>query len=144
MVSPGLFSLFIYLFVCLLVCLFIYLLLNDLFCFKRAFLTTFPSIKGAYFYMYVITDCFNFSFSEDALVLAEMFPEASSLEIRNCLMVSNGDVESAVQLMLLKKENIDDEGKENCHQVLDLSPKVHHVSLYTVCTACTGTHCFSS
>lgn len=67
----------------------------------------------------------NESFSEDALVLAEMFPEASSLEIRNCLMVSNGDVESAVQLMLLKKENIDDEGKENCHQVLDLSPKVH-------------------
>ena len=63
-------------------------------------------------------------------MLAEMFPEASSLEIRNCLMVSNGDIESAVQLMLLKKENIDDEGKENYHRVLDLSPKVH-VSLYT-------------
>ena len=58
-------------------------------------------------------------------MLAEMFPEASSLEIKNCLMVSNGDVESAVQLMLLKKENIDDEGKENYPQVMDLSPKVH-------------------
>ena len=81
--------------------------------------------------MYVITDCFNFSFSEDALVLAEMFPEASSLEIRNCLMVSNGDVESAVQLMLLKKENIDDEGKENYHQVLDLSPRVHERIFFT-------------
>jgi len=68
------------------------------------------------------------SFSEEELVLAEMFPEASSLEIRNCLTVSNGDVECAVQLMLLKKENIDDEGKENCHQVLDLSPEVHRPS----------------
>lgn len=67
----------------------------------------------------------NGSYSEEVLVLAEMFPEASSLEIRNCLMVSNGDIESAVQLMLLKKENIDDEGKENYHRVLDLSPKVH-------------------
>ena len=69
--------------------------------------------------------CFPFSFSEEVLVLAEMFPEANSLEIRNCLMVTNGDVESAVQLMLLKKESIDDEGKENCHRFLDLSPKVH-------------------
>ena len=84
--------------------------------------------------MYVITDCFNFSYSEDVLVLAEMFPEASSLEMRNCLMVASGDIESAVQLMLLKKENIDDEGKESCHQVLDLTPKVH-VSLYT-CVQC--------
>ena len=91
--------------------------------------------------MYVITDCFNLSYSEGVLVLAEMFPEAYSLEIRNCLMVANGDVESAVQLMLLKKENIDDESKENCHQVLDLSPKVY-VSVFTVCTAGTGTHCF--
>lgn len=70
----------------------------------------------------------NESFSEDALVLAEMFPEASSLEIRNCLTVAIGNLESVVQLMLLKKENIDDEGKENCCQVLDLSPKVHRPS----------------
>lgn len=67
---------------------------------------------------------FCFSFSEEVSVLAEMFPEACSLEIRNCLMVANGDVESAVQLMLLKKENIDHEGKENCPGVLDFSPKV--------------------
>ena len=40
-------------------------------------------------------------------------------------MVTNGDVEPALQLMLLKKENIADEGKENCPQVLDLFPKVH-------------------
>lgn len=72
-------------------------------------------------------------------MLAEMFPEASSLEIRNCLTVSNGDVESAVQLMLLKKENIDDEGKENHHQVLDLSPEVC-VGLYRF-TVCAGSRC---
>lgn len=64
--------------------------------------------------MYVITNCFNFSYSENVLVLAEMFPEASSLDMRNCLMVANGDIESAVQLMLLKKENIADEGIEIC------------------------------
>ena len=46
-----------------------------------------------------------------------MFPEACSLEIKNCLMVASGNVESAVQLMLLKKENVDEEGKENCHAV---------------------------
>lgn len=34
-------------------------------------------------------------------------------------MVASGNVESAVQLMLLKKEDMDEdeEGKENCHQV---------------------------
>ena len=67
-------------------------------------------------------------------MLAEMFPEASSLEIRNCLMVSSGDVESAVQLMLLKKDNVDDDGKENCHRVQDLSPEVR-VGLHR-CTVC--------
>ena len=66
---------------------------------------------------------FWFSFSEDVSVLAEMFPDACSLEIKNCLMVANGDVESAVQMMLLKREDIDD-GKENCPEVLDFSPKV--------------------
>ena len=40
-------------------------------------------------------------------------------------MVANGDVESAVQLMLVKKENIDEEWKENVHQTVDhVSPKV--------------------
>ncbi|KAJ7337924.1 CUE domain-containing protein 2 [Desmophyllum pertusum] len=66
--------------------------------------------------------------SEDVSVLAEMFPEACSLEIQNCLMVANGDVENAVQLMLLKEENIDDDGKESYHQVRDSSPKVHQPS----------------
>ena len=87
----------------------------------------FAFLISAYLYIcynYCYSIVINFSYSEEVLVLAEMFPEASSLEIKNCLMVSNGDVESAVQLMLLKKENIDDEGKKNYHQVLDLSPKV--------------------
>lgn len=58
-------------------------------------------------------------------MLTEVFPEACSLEIQNCLMVANGDVESAVQLMLVKKENIDEEWKENVHQTVDhVSPKV--------------------
>ncbi|XP_078359700.1 CUE domain-containing protein 2-like isoform X1 [Oculina patagonica] len=70
----------------------------------------------------------NGSFSEEVSVLAEMFPESCSLEIRNCLMVANGDVESAVQLMLLKGENTDDESKENCPRVLDFSPKAHRPS----------------
>lgn len=68
----------------------------------------------------------NASFREEILMLTEVFPEACSLEIQNCLMVANGDVESAVQLMLVKKENIDEEWKENVHQTVDhVSPKTH-------------------
>lgn len=64
------------------------------------------------------------TYSDAASILAEMFPEACSLEIQHCLMVANGDTESAVQLMLLKEENSEEEGKENCHAILDLPPKV--------------------
>ncbi|PFX28090.1 CUE domain-containing protein 2 [Stylophora pistillata] len=67
----------------------------------------------------------NASLSEEISMLTEMFPEACSLELQNCLMVANGDVESAVQVMLLKKEDIDKEWKENIHQTVDhVSPKV--------------------
>ena len=62
--------------------------------------------------------------SDGLSVLAEMFPKACSLEIEHCLMVANGDTESAAQLLLLKNENNDEEEKENCHGIVDLSPKV--------------------
>jgi len=63
--------------------------------------------------------------SDGLSVLAEMFPKACSLEIEHCLMVANGDTESAAQLLLLKNENNDEKEKENCHGIVDLSPKVH-------------------
>lgn len=83
-----------------------------------------PVLHEKGFTRFQLLFCFN-SIIEEVSMLAEMFPEACSLEIQNCLMVANGDVESAVQLMLLKKENIDDDGKESYHQVRDSSPKVH-------------------
>lgn len=72
----------------------------------------------------------NASLNEEISMLTEMFPEACSLELQICLMVANGDVESAVQLMLLKKEDIDKEWKENIHQTVDhVSPKTHRPSV---------------
>ena len=58
-------------------------------------------------------------------MLAEMFPDACSLDIEHCLTIANGDIESAVQLMLLKSERSPTVGKENTQEILDFSPKVH-------------------
>lgn len=66
-------------------------------------------------------------FSDDKIsILAEMFPDACSLEIEHCLAVAHGDAESAVQLMLLKgaENSYEDEGKENSPGSIDFSPKV--------------------
>ena len=58
-------------------------------------------------------------------VLLEIFPEADSLEIEQCLSVANGDTEAAVQLMLLKTNDTEDmEEQGNSHKIFDLSPKV--------------------
>ena len=66
-----------------------------------------------------------FYHSEGVSVLAEMFPDACSLDIEHCLTIANGDTESAVQLMLLKSERSTAVGKENTQEILDFSPKVH-------------------
>ena len=58
-------------------------------------------------------------------MLAEMFPDACSLDIEHCLTIANGDTESAVQLMLLKSERSTTVEKENIQEILDFSPKVH-------------------
>lgn len=65
------------------------------------------------------------SVSEGVSVLAEMFPDACSLDIEHCLTIANGDTESAVQLMLLKSERSTTVGKENTQEILDFSPKTH-------------------
>ncbi|XP_073240099.1 CUE domain-containing protein 2-A-like [Porites lutea] len=65
------------------------------------------------------------SASEGVSVLAEMFPDACSLDIEHCLTIANGDTESTVQLMLLKSERSTAVGKENTPEILDFSPKTH-------------------
>lgn len=62
-------------------------------------------------------------------VLLEIFPEADSLEIEQCLSVANGDTEAAVQLMLLKTNDTEDmEEQGNSHKIFDLSPKAYRPS----------------
>ena len=64
-------------------------------------------------------------FSDEVSVLLEMFPEACSLEIEQCLNDANGNTEAAVHLMLLKNgESCDDEGQESNLKIVDWSPKV--------------------
>ena len=64
-------------------------------------------------------------FSDEVSVLLEMFPEACSLEIEQCLNDANGNTEAAVHLMLLKNgESCDDEGQESNLKIIDWSPKV--------------------
>ena len=71
-----------------------------------------------YFYLF-------FFFSDEVSVLLEMFPEACSLEIEQCLNDANGNTEAAVHLMLLKNgESCDDEGQESNLKIIDWSPKV--------------------
>jgi len=77
-------------------------------------------------------DCVNSNKMENAeergdevSVLLEMFPEACSLEIEQCLNDANGNTEAAVHLMLLKNgESCDDEGQESKLKIIDWSPKV--------------------
>lgn len=77
-------------------------------------------------------DCVNSNKMENAeergdevSVLLEMFPEACSLEIEQCLHDANGNTEAAVHLMLLKNgESCDDEGQESNLKIVDWSPKV--------------------
>lgn len=77
-------------------------------------------------------DCVNSNKMENAeergdevSVLLEMFPEACSLEIEQCLHDANGNTEAAVHLMLLKNgESCDDEGQESNFKIIDWSPKV--------------------
>lgn len=77
-------------------------------------------------------DCVNSNKMENAeergdevSVLLEMFPEACSLEIEQCLNDANGNTEAAVHLMLLKNgESCDDEGQESNLKIVDWSPKV--------------------
>lgn len=77
-------------------------------------------------------DCVNSNNMENAeergdevSVLLEMFPEACSLEIEQCLNDANGNTEAAVHLMLLKNdESCDDEGQESNLKIIDWSPKV--------------------
>lgn len=77
-------------------------------------------------------DCVNSNKMENAeergdevSVLLEMFPEACSLEIEQCLNDANGNTEAAVHLMLLKNgESCDDEGQESNLKIIDWSPKV--------------------
>lgn len=77
-------------------------------------------------------DCVNSNKMENAeergdevSVLLEMFPEACSLEIEQCLNDANGNTEAAVHLMLLKNgESCDDEGQESNIKIIDSSPKV--------------------
>ena len=64
-------------------------------------------------------------YSEGVSILAEMFPDACSLDIEHCLTIAKGDTESAVQLMLLKSERSTTAEKENTQEILDFSPKVH-------------------
>ena len=72
----------------------------------------------AYFYLLIF-------FSDEVSVLLEMFPEACSLEIEQCLNDANGNTEAAVHLMLLKNgESRDDEGQESNLKIIDWSPKV--------------------
>lgn len=62
---------------------------------------------------------------DEVSVLLEMFPEACSLEIEQCLNDANGNTEAAVHLMLLKNgESRDDEGQESNLKIIDWSPKV--------------------
>ncbi|KAK2565081.1 CUE domain-containing protein 2 [Acropora cervicornis] len=62
---------------------------------------------------------------DEVSVLLEMFPEACSLEIEQCLNDANGNTEAAVHLMLLKNgESCDDEGQESKLKIIDWSPKV--------------------
>lgn len=62
---------------------------------------------------------------DEVSVLLEMFPEACSLEIEQCLNDANGNTEAAVHLMLLKNgESRDDEVQESNLKIIDWSPKV--------------------
>lgn len=92
--------------------------------------TASPDVNSTYREMK--DDCVNSNKMENAeergdevSVLLEMFPEACSLEIEQCLNDANGNTEAAVHLMLLKNgESCDDEGQESNLKIVDWSPKV--------------------
>ncbi|XP_053688185.1 CUE domain-containing protein 2-A [Sabethes cyaneus] len=43
-------------------------------------------------------------FSEECEVLQEMFPESSLIEVKHCILIANGDVDRATQILLHRQE----------------------------------------
>ncbi|XP_065093988.1 CUE domain-containing protein 2 [Ochlerotatus camptorhynchus] len=43
-------------------------------------------------------------FSEECEVLQEMFPESSLIEVKHCILIANGDIDRATQILLHRQE----------------------------------------
>lgn len=43
-------------------------------------------------------------FVEETVALQEMFPESSTLEIKHCITIANGDIDQAIQMILDREE----------------------------------------
>lgn len=44
-------------------------------------------------------------FSEECDILAEMFPDTTQLEVKQCVTIANGCLEKAIQILLYRQEN---------------------------------------
>lgn len=52
------------------------------------------------------TDSSTFDFfSEECDILAEMFPDTTQLEVKQCVTIANGCLEKAIQILLYRQEN---------------------------------------
>ncbi|KAK3749407.1 hypothetical protein QZH41_015873 [Actinostola sp. cb2023] len=70
------------------------------------------------------SDIQRYNFSSAVESLCELFPTATQLEARRCLMVANGNVNEAARLMLLSRESCDEDGV----MLVDSNPKPHQPS----------------
>lgn len=43
-------------------------------------------------------------FVDESVILQEMFPESSTLEIKHCITIANGDIDGAIQMILDREE----------------------------------------
>lgn len=58
-------------------------------------------------------------FIDETEALQEMFPESSSLEIKHCITIANGDIDHAIQMILdreEKGESLTGNLSGNCHK----------------------------